>query len=135
MSDSALALALRELILLLDGGMGTMIQAEKLGEEDFRGERLADHPGELAGNNDLLNLTRPDLIERLHREYLEAGAELIETNTFNATRISQADYGTEELVTEINRAGAEIARRAAAALGGRRARADQSDRLHLARRQ
>jgi 5-methyltetrahydrofolate--homocysteine methyltransferase len=113
MKQQSLEQSLAERILLLDGGMGTMIQAENLSEADFRGDRLADHPSELAGNNDLLNLTRPDIIERLHRDYLLAGAELIETNTFNATRISQADYGTQHLVTEINRAGAEIARRAA----------------------
>jgi len=107
---------LAERIVILDGGMGTMIQREPLEEEDFRGERFADAPGELFGNNDLLNLTRPDVIERLHRGYLEAGAELIETNTFNANRISQADYAMESVVGEINAEGARIARRAADAV-------------------
>ena len=107
---------LNDRILLLDGGMGTMIQNEPLAEEDFRGERFADVAGELFGNNDLLNLTRPDVIERLHRGYLEGGAELIETNTFNANRISQADYAMEAVVADINREGARIARRAADAV-------------------
>ncbi len=107
---------LAERIVILDGGMGTMIQREPLEEADFRGERFGDAPGELFGNNDLLNLTRPDVIERLHRGYLEAGAELIETNTFNANRISQADYAMESMVGEINAEGARIARRAADAV-------------------
>ncbi len=97
-------------ILVIDGAMGTMIQAALLQERDFRGERFADHPLPLQGNNDLLNLTRPELIARIHRGFLEAGADFIETNTFNATSISQADYGTESLAREINREGARIAR-------------------------
>lgn len=108
--------AAAERIIVLDGGMGTMIQNAGLAEDDFRGERFADHPSELQGNNDLLNLTRPDLIEQLHRDYLEAGAELVETNTFNANRISQADYDMADLAVEMCRAGAEIARRAADAV-------------------
>jgi len=116
MSIDTLQQRLRERVVILDGGMGTMIQREPLEEADFRGERFACARGELFGNNDLLNLTRPDVIERLHRGYLDAGAELIETNTFNANRISQADYGMEERVGEINAEGARIARRAADAV-------------------
>ena len=108
--------ALGERILILDGAMGTMIQREKLQEADYRGERFADYPSDIKGNNDLLVLTQPDLIERLHREYLEAGADIIETNTFNATRLSQSDYDMENLVPELNRIAAEVARRAADAL-------------------
>ncbi len=105
---------LKERILILDGAMGTMIQGYGLGEEDFRGELLGDHGQELKGNNDLLSLTRPDVIEDIHREFLAAGADLIETNTFNAQAISQADYATESLVYEMNVESARIARRAAA---------------------
>ena len=105
--------ALSERILVLDGGMGTMIQSHDLDENDFRGERYADREEDLEGNNELLSLTRPDVIEDIHRAYLEAGADVVETNTFNANRISQADYGTESDVYEMNRAAAEIARRAA----------------------
>ncbi|MCH7507778.1 MAG: homocysteine S-methyltransferase family protein [Proteobacteria bacterium] len=97
-------------ILVIDGAMGTMIQAALLQESDFRGERFADHPLPLQGNNDLLSLTRPDFIAQIHRDFLEAGADFIETNTFNATSISQADYGTERLAREINRESARIAR-------------------------
>lgn len=102
--------ALGERILLLDGAMGTMLQAQGLTESDFHPPgHLCAHCGELKGNHDLLNLSRPDLILAIHRAYLEAGADLIETNTFNATRIAQADYGTESLVPEINRQGAALA--------------------------
>ena len=97
-------------ILVLDGAMGTAIQEERLDESAFRGERFADWPSDLQGNNDLLSLTRPDVITRIHRAYLEAGADVRETNTFNSTRISQADYGMEDIVYEINRTSAEIAR-------------------------
>jgi 5-methyltetrahydrofolate--homocysteine methyltransferase len=97
-------------IMVIDGAMGTMIQAGKLEESDFRGERFADHPVSMKGNNDLLSLTRPDLIADIHRGFLEAGADIIETNTFNATSISQADYRTESLAREINRESARIAR-------------------------
>src|SRR3546814_17588966 len=97
--------------------MGTMIQSLGLDETDFRGERFKDHSRDLKGDNDLLNLTRPDAIERLHRDYLEAGADIIQTNTFNATSISQADYGLQDLARAINRPGAGIARPAAGAYG------------------
>jgi len=106
---------LPERILVLDGAMGTMIQSYGLGEADFRGGVLRDHPRDLRGNNDLLALTRPDVLGEIHRAYLEAGADLIETNTFNAQAISQSDYGTEHLVAAINLAAARIAREAAAA--------------------
>ncbi|MFA7281546.1 MAG: methionine synthase, partial [Sterolibacterium sp.] len=99
-------------ILILDGAMGTMIQREQLGEADYRGERFAAHGKDLKGNNDLLSLTRPGLIGAIHSEYLAAGADIIETNTFNATAISQADYGLESIVHELNLAGARIARAA-----------------------
>jgi 5-methyltetrahydrofolate--homocysteine methyltransferase len=102
---------LEERILFLDGAMGTMIQGYKLNESDFRGKRFKSHPKDLKGNNDLLNLTHPEIIAEIHRKYLEAGADIIETNTFNSTRISQADYGLEEIVYELNRTGAQIARR------------------------
>ena len=105
--------ALRQRILVMDGAMGTMIQGYGLEEEDFRGDRFGDHPSQLKGNNDLLCLTRPDVIEAIHRDFLEAGADVLETNTFNAQAISQADYSTEHLVHEINVRAAEIARRAA----------------------
>lgn len=105
--------ALKERILLLDGAMGSMIQRYKLAEADFRGNLLKDHPHPLQGNNDLLVLTRPDVIEAIHRQYLEAGSDIIETNTFNATSISQADYGTEHLVYDINLHGAQLARKVA----------------------
>ncbi|MFM7719298.1 MAG: methionine synthase [Actinomycetota bacterium] len=108
---------LAERILVLDGAMGTALQAHGLKERDFRGERFADHPRDLAGDNDLLNLTRPDLVERVHLGHLRAGADIVSTNTFTATSVSQADYGLEGIVYELNRAGAEIARKAAAALG------------------
>jgi 5-methyltetrahydrofolate--homocysteine methyltransferase len=105
---------LRERIVIIDGAMGTMIQQRKLTEADFRGARFADWRGkDLKGNNDLLNLTRPGVIEDVHRQYLEAGADIIETNTFNSQAISLADYGLETLAYELSRAGAECARRAA----------------------
>ena len=99
-------------ILLLDGAMGTMIQDAGLEEDDFRGERFADHGDDLKGNNDLLVLTRPDLIREIHEQFLEVGCDLVETNTFNANRISQADYSLEELSEEINREAAKLARAA-----------------------
>ncbi len=105
--------AARRRILIIDGAMGTMIQRYGLEERDFRGERFQEHPCDLKGDNDLLCLTRPDIIEEVHRAYLEAGADIIETNTFNATRISQADYQMEAAVRDINLAAARIARRAA----------------------
>jgi 5-methyltetrahydrofolate--homocysteine methyltransferase len=101
-------------ILILDGAMGTMIQRHELSDEDFRGERFRDHPRELKGNSDLLILTRPDVIGGIHREYLEAGADIIETNTFTSTAIAQADYGLEALAYELNVEGARLAKTAAA---------------------
>jgi 5-methyltetrahydrofolate--homocysteine methyltransferase len=100
-------------ILVLDGAMGTMIQRYNLAGSDYHGSRFATHPVDLKGNNDLLCLTRPDVISEIHKAYLEAGADIIETNTFNATSISMADYQMEHLVYEINRAAAEIAKAAA----------------------
>lgn len=104
---------LQERILILDGGMGTMIQGFKLKEEDYRGERFADFPGQLKGNNDLLCLTRPDVIQSIHRQYLEAGADIFATNTFNANAISLEDYGMQDYVREINRAAGCLAREVA----------------------
>jgi 5-methyltetrahydrofolate--homocysteine methyltransferase len=101
---------LRERILLLDGAMGTMIQAHRLSEADYRGDRFRDWPRELKGNNDLLCLTRPEVVRGIHAAYLEAGADILETNTFNATAVSQGDYGTEALVRELNRTAATLAR-------------------------
>jgi 5-methyltetrahydrofolate--homocysteine methyltransferase len=101
---------LSERILILDGAMGTMIQQHPLSERDYRGERFGEHPRDLKGNNDLLVLTRPDVISGIHREYLEAGADIIETCTFNATEVSQAEYGLAELAYEINLAGARLVR-------------------------
>ena len=98
--------------MVLDGAMGTMIQAQKLAEADYRGERFRNWGQDLAGNNDLLNLTRPGLIRDIHLAFLEAGADIVETNTFNSTRCSQSDYGLEELHGELNLAGARIARAA-----------------------
>ena len=100
-------------ILVMDGAMGTMIQRHGLSEGDYRGERFADWPSDLKGNNDLLSLTAPDVIEGIHREYLEAGADIVETNTFNAQRISLADYEMSDLAYELNLESARLARRAA----------------------
>jgi 5-methyltetrahydrofolate--homocysteine methyltransferase len=100
-------------ILLLDGAMGTMIQTHGLSEAEFRGERYRDHPVPLQGNNDILSLTRPDVIGEIHRAYLEAGADIVQTNTFSSTRVAMADYGVEEDVYDINRAAAQVARAAA----------------------
>ncbi len=112
-SWASLEKAALERILIIDGAMGTMIQRHKLEEEDYRGERFADWERDVKGNNDLLVLTQPEIIGGVHEEYLEAGADLIETNTFNAQRISMADYGMEDLSAEINREAAKIARAAA----------------------
>ena len=100
-------------ILILDGAMGTALQAYKLDEAAFRGDRFADHGQDMKGNNDILNLTRPDILRDIHTGYLEAGADIVETNTFNGTSISQADYGTQDLASEINLEGAKLAREAA----------------------
>ncbi|XOV78772.1 MAG: homocysteine S-methyltransferase family protein [Aestuariibacter sp.] len=104
---------LKERILVLDGAMGTMIQRHDLQEEDYRGELYKDWPSDLKGNNDLLVLTQPDIILNIHRDYLEAGADILETNTFNATSISMADYDMQGLVQEINIAAARLAKQAA----------------------
>lgn len=101
-------------ILILDGAMGTMIQRYKLEESDYRGERFAGHPSPLKGNNDLLSITRPDIIRSIHDAYFEAGADIAETNTFNSTSISQEDYGLQDLAYELNLEGARIARASAA---------------------
>jgi len=110
---SNLETLLAERILVLDGAMGTMLQAYSFSEEDFRGERFANHPVPLIGNNDLLSITQPDAIYEIHTKYLEAGADIIETNTFSGTSIAMADYALEEYVTELNIASARIARKAA----------------------
>jgi 5-methyltetrahydrofolate--homocysteine methyltransferase len=108
----SLQASLRDRILILDGAMGTMIQSHDLREGDFRGDRFADIDRQLSGNNDLLTLTAPELISDIHRAYLEAGADIVETNTFNSTRASQADYGLEELAYELNETAALLARQA-----------------------
>ena len=100
-------------ILVLDGAMGTMIQNHKLEEQDYRSERFKDHTHQLKGNNDLLSITQPDLIEGIHDAYFAAGADIVETNTFNSTSISQADYGLENLAYELNYQAAKIAKRSA----------------------
>ncbi len=99
-------------IAVLDGAMGTMIQRYKLGEADYRGERFRDHPKDLKGNNELLQFTRPDVIREIHEQYLAAGADIIETNTFGATSVAQEDYGLATLAHEMNVAGARLAREA-----------------------
>jgi len=104
---------LKERILVLDGAMGTMIQRHNLEEEDFRNDRLKDHPGSLKGNNDLLSITRPEIIKNIHKEYFEAGADIAETNTFSSTRIAQADYNLEDYVYELNSLSAKLAKEAA----------------------
>ena len=104
---------LDEEIVLLDGAMGTMIQQHKLEEKDFRNELLADHPNPLQGNNDLLSITRPEIIEQIHTDYLEAGARILGTNTFNANCISQQDYSLEDYVEQLNRASVDVAQKAA----------------------
>jgi 5-methyltetrahydrofolate--homocysteine methyltransferase len=105
--------ALKERILVIDGAMGTMIQAENLQEADFRGERFADHTSDVKGNNELLNLTRPDVIAKIHRAFLDAGADIIETNTFGCTGIAQGDYELADIAVEQNLAAAKIARKVA----------------------
>ena len=110
----ALLEALDQRILVLDGAMGTMIQRQRLDEAAYRGERFGDHGHDLKGNNDLLSLTRPGLIREIHQAYLEAGADLVETNTFNSTAVSQSDYGLEHLARELNHEGARLARAACA---------------------
>jgi len=120
-TEKALRDLLSQRILILDGAMGTMIQQYKLQESDYRGERFADWKGQdLKGNNDLLVLTKPDVIREIHGKYIAAGADIIETNTFNSTTISQADYGLESIVPELNLAAARLARSAADACTDRR---------------
>ncbi len=104
---------LKERILVLDGAMGTMIQRYTLEEEDFRGERFKDHAHPLKGNNDLLSITRPDIIKEIHRQYFAAGSDIIETNTFSSTRVAQADYHLETLAYELNYQSAKIAKEVA----------------------
>ncbi len=113
---AALPALLEQRIAILDGAMGTMIQRYKLSEADFRGTRFASHPKDLKGNNDLLQLTRPDIIRQIHDEYLQAGADIIESNTFGATSIAQEDYGLAAFAREMNVEGARIARAACDAL-------------------
>ncbi|MCU0395422.1 MAG: homocysteine S-methyltransferase family protein, partial [Chitinophagaceae bacterium] len=108
---------LNKRILIIDGAMGTMIQRHKLTEADYRGERFKDWPSDLKGNNDLLCITQPHIIVGIHKQYLEAGADIIETNTFNAQRVSLADYGMEALAYELNVAAARCARQAVDELG------------------
>ena len=112
-APSQLQQLLKQRILLLDGAMGTMIQGYKLNETDYRGQRFANHPCDVKGNNDLLVLTRPEIISQIHRDYLAAGADILETNTFNATAIAMADYQMAHLVAEINLEAARLARAAA----------------------
>jgi len=113
-SKATIEKILSERILIIDGAMGTMIQTYQLTEEDYRGERFKDFPHSIKGNNDLLVLTRPDVVAAIHKEFLEAGADIIETNTFNAQAISMADYHMEDLVYEINFEAAKIAKQVAA---------------------
>src|SRR5687768_3463860 len=101
---------LEDRILVLDGATGTMLQSYRFSDAEYRGERFADHPKDLKGNNDLLTLTRPDVMREVHRAYLEAGADILETNTFTCTSIAQADYGMEAYVVEMNRESARMAR-------------------------
>uniref|UniRef100_A0A668A323 Methionine synthase n=1 Tax=Myripristis murdjan TaxID=586833 RepID=A0A668A323_9TELE len=112
-SSRMLREVLQQRIMVLDGGMGTMIQQKKLEEEDFRGEEFKEHRLPLKGNNDMLSITQPDIIYQIHKEYLLAGADIIETNTFSSTSIAQADYGLEHMAYRLNRASAELARRVA----------------------
>ena len=115
--------ALRELldqrVVVLDGAWGTMLQGAKLAPEDYRGDRFTDHSHDVTGDPDLLNLTRPDVILDVHRQYLDAGADITTTNTFTATSIGQADYGLQEYVREMNLEGVRLARQAADEAGGR----------------
>ena len=125
----ALKAAARERILVLDGSWGVMLQRQGLTEADFRGERFAGQPKPLKGDNDLLCLTRPDLVGELHDAYFEAGADIAETNTFNATAISQSDYGLGAVAPEINLAAARLARQSAdrwTATGRRTSRASSA---------
>ncbi len=113
-SFNALRQLLEERVVILDGAMGTMIQKCKLSGKDFRGDRFKEHPNDLKGNNDLLSITRPDVISKIHRQFIKAGADIIETNTFNGTSIAQSDYGLESIVYELNKTAAELAKGVAA---------------------
>ncbi len=113
-SQNKISEELKRRVLVLDGAMGTMIQRYDLQEEDYRGERFKNHPCDVKGNNDLLSITQPQVIQAIHREYLEAGADILETNTFNANRISMMDYQMADLVYELNKVSAEIAKSAVA---------------------
>jgi 5-methyltetrahydrofolate--homocysteine methyltransferase len=113
----ALPALLKERILIIDGAMGTMIQRFRLSEADYRGERFKDHPKDLKGNNELLQFSRPELIQQIHEQYLAAGADIVETNTFGATRIAQDDYGLGEFAREMNLAAAKLARAACDNIG------------------
>src|SRR3989440_9203751 len=110
---------LRERIAVLDGSWGVLIQRQMRGEEAYRGERFKDHPHDVAGDPDLLNITRPEVVLDIHRQYFAAGADIATTNTFSATSIGQADYGLEAHVRELNVEGARLARQAADEVGGR----------------
>src|SRR3954466_8076764 len=112
-APEGLPAALAARILVIDGAMGTAIQRDRASEAGYRGERFADWPSDLQGNNDLLTLTRPGLVTGIHREYLDAGADVIETNTFNANAVSLADYGMSHLAREINETAARLARQEA----------------------
>ncbi len=111
--NAAFPALFQERIVVLDGAMGSMIQTYSLQEKDFRGDRFASHPHDLKGNNDLLSLTRPDVIEGIHADYFSSGADIVETNTFSSTSIAQADYKLENIVRELNLAAVAVARRAA----------------------
>ena len=139
---NSLVETLKRRIVIIDGAMGTMIQAHKLEEADYRGKEFARHGRDLRQCNDVLNITQPAIIEDIHRQYLDAGADIIETNTFNSTAISMADYKLEGFIYDLNRAGAQVARRAAdsfmsenparAVLGGGLARPHQPHGLGIA---
>src|SRR5437763_9910536 len=109
---------LRERIVVLDGSWGVLIQRDVRGEDAYRGERFRDHPRDVAGDPDLLNLTRPEIVTDIHRRYFQAGADIATTNTFTATRIGQADYALEDYAAEMSPEGARLARQAADEAGG-----------------
>ncbi|MEE3227318.1 MAG: homocysteine S-methyltransferase family protein, partial [Bacteroidota bacterium] len=113
MSKNNIQEELKKRILILDGAMGTMLQRYKFTEEDFRGERFKDWPTPVQGNNDMLSITQPDAIAQVHAKYVEAGADIVETNTFSGTTIAMADYGMEEFVYELNFESAKIAKKVA----------------------
>jgi len=114
MTKKTIQQLLQERILILDGGMGTMIQGFRLSEADYRGERFADFPNQIKGNNDVLNITQPDILRNIHRQYLDAGADIFSTNTFNANAISMEDYGMQAFAREMNLAAGRLPALAAA---------------------